>query len=277
MSSPPDQRIALGEKIAGGRTAEVYACAADPDRVVKLYVDADADVDGEATRTRVAGEAGAPAPAVFGTVTVDGRPGIVLERVEGPTMLATLQAAPWRLPALSARLAAVHASINQCPDGRLPATTDRLVRRIERVGLPRSAERRIRERIEELPDGRQLCHGDFHPDNVVLTDDGPRVIDWVDATAGPPAADVARTVLLLSLATGDGPLSRAVVATMRTLLVRRYRRRYVDRTGVDPESVRRWLLPVAAARIDEAVPGERARLRAYVDRLLRRPGDPGLR
>ncbi len=42
-----------------------------------------------------------------------------------------------------------------------------------------------------------LCHGDLHPSNVILTDDGPMIVDWFDACRGEPVAEVARTSLLL--------------------------------------------------------------------------------
>src|SRR5262249_32610054 len=51
--------------------------------------------------------------------------------------------------------------------------------------------------LEALPDGDRLCHGDFHPANVLVGRNGPAVIDWTGATRGDPAADLARTRLLL--------------------------------------------------------------------------------
>jgi hypothetical protein len=63
---------------------------------------------------------------------------------------------------------------------------------------------------------------------------------------------------------------------MRTTLHRVYRRRYCRIAGVDSRSVRRWLLPVAAARLQEGIADERRRLRAYLDRAVRHPDAPGL-
>ena len=43
-----------------------------------------------------------------------------------------------------------------------------------------------------------LCHGDLHPSNVILTVDGPMVVDWFDTGRGDPIADIARSTLLMA-------------------------------------------------------------------------------
>jgi aminoglycoside phosphotransferase (APT) family kinase protein len=48
-----------------------------------------------------------------------------------------------------------------------------------------------------LGDGRAILHLDLHPLNVIVTDDGPHVIDWTNARSGDPATDVADTVAIL--------------------------------------------------------------------------------
>ena len=46
----------------------------------------------------------------------------------------------------------------------------------------------------------KLCHGDFSPENIIVTKSGKLVaVDWVHATQGNASADVARTYLLLAL------------------------------------------------------------------------------
>jgi len=52
--------------------------------------------------------------------------------------------------------------------------------------------------LEALPKGRNLCHGDYHPGNIIITKRGPVVIDWMNACAGNPWADVARSSLILT-------------------------------------------------------------------------------
>ena len=105
---------------------------------------------------------GYPVPRVYGT-----EPGaMVLERLYGPTMLASLLTGSMSAPVAGAMLGELLVRL-----GPVPA----------------------------LPDGvGSLVHLDLHPDNVVLTDAGPVVIDWSNATAGPSTLDVAMSALILA-------------------------------------------------------------------------------
>ena len=37
-----------------------------------------------------------------------------------------------------------------------------------------------------------LCHADLHPGNVIMTADGPRLVDWTGAVRAPAAFDLGR-------------------------------------------------------------------------------------
>ena len=51
-----------------------------------------------------------------------------------------------------------------------------------------------------MHDHIKVCHGDFHPSNVIVDKDGRlHVIDWSHATQGNGSADAARTFLLFKL------------------------------------------------------------------------------
>ena len=56
------------------------------------------------------------------------------------------------------------------------------------------------QRLEGMKNHDKLCHGDFHPSNVIVQDDGAvYVIDWSHVTQGNASADAARTYLLFSM------------------------------------------------------------------------------
>jgi Ser/Thr protein kinase RdoA (MazF antagonist) len=253
-----------GPVFARGNTAEIRAL--DDGRVCKLYDDPDAVESArfEARATRTAHRAGLPVPSVDGVVTIDGRPGVVLERVDGGTLLADLRARPWTLPTGARTLADLHAGIHgrRAPD--LPPLRERLERRIERApDVSAAVSERALAALESLPDDDRLLHGDFHPGNVLLGDRGPVVIDWLDASAGPPAADVARTVLLLRFADG-GPHVRLLGRGLGRFYLWAYRRERPLETSL----VRRWELPVAVARLTEDV--TEVGLRRFVERGVAR-------
>jgi len=75
-----------------------------------------------------------------------------------------------------------------------------------------------------MPDGGdRLLHLDLHPLNVIMSPQGPVVIDWPNARCGDPMADVAVTYALV--ACGHIPLPRPVAAALdkvRTPMLRRF-------------------------------------------------------
>jgi aminoglycoside phosphotransferase (APT) family kinase protein len=115
--------------------------------------------------------------------------------------------------------------------------------------------------LEALPDGKNLCHGDYHPGNVLITKRGPVVIDWMTACTGSPWADVARSSLLLSIgakAAGKQlrPIVRLVVRLYHDSYLNQYHRMIPD-TGNELD---RWRLVIAAARLNEGITAEQEAL-----------------
>lgn len=72
-------------------------------------------------------------------------------------------------------------------------------------------------RVSDDPADRVL-HLDLHPDNVMLTPEGPMVIDWCNTGEGPPGLDWAMSaVILAQVAVGpthDAEVARAVLAAL---------------------------------------------------------------
>ncbi|MFC2013409.1 phosphotransferase family protein [Chloroflexota bacterium] len=61
--------------------------------------------------------------------------------------------------------------------------------------MPSRVKEVVLEALEQLPDGSAVCHGDFHPRNIIISSRGPVIIDWANATQGNPLADVAWILL----------------------------------------------------------------------------------
>ena len=248
-----------------GRTAEIYAWGEG--RVLKLFHEWVPDhwVESERRGTTAAHEAGLPAPAVLGTETVDGRRGMVLERIDGPSLLETLRRAPWRAVWVARTLARVQAAIHarRATCRGLQTIRERLREGIQGSPLTPDRKAQAAAMLDRLPDGDVLCHYDLHPDNVLLTRRGPVVIDWMAAAVGHPLADVAETLLLLRVGGGPGKLE----ALLRALLRTSYLQRYLRLTGASRTALNGWELPVGAARLSERIEVERVALRAWLDRL----------
>jgi len=256
------------ETIGRGREADIIAWG--DGRVLKLYLSPDrcGDAEHEARVTAAVHAAGCPAPACFGVAELDGRTGVVLQRLDGPMLLEILLAAS-NPSAVLDRLVELQAEVHRHEVPGLPALHARMGRRIERVRpvAGRLANAAL-EQLARLPEESSLCHWDLHPGNVVVTGRGPVVIDWSGTATGNPLADVARTLFLL----GDAPLMddtpepvRRRVAEIRAAGVGRYLDRYCEITGVAQDEIAAWRLPVLVDRLVDGIPEER-------DLLLRLAG-----
>jgi uncharacterized protein (TIGR02172 family) len=245
-----------GALIGAGRTAEVHAWG--DEHILKLYQDwmPAASVEWEYAITRRAREAGLPVPAAKEIVHVDGRLGIVFERVHGISMLADLQKRPNAILSIARLLADLHAGMHACvlpPD--MYSQRQQIERGIElSKGLSEAEKGAIRATLARLPDGNAVCHGDFHPDNVLMTDHGPVIIDWMTATRGHPLGDVARTALLFQtggLPPGLSFTMRLLINAMRSLIYSTYIKRYLQLHPASRSEIDTWKLPIYAARLFE--------------------------
>ncbi len=221
----------------------------------------------EVAALEAARSAGVPVPRAYEEVVVDGRPGLVMERLRGPDLLTMLGQKPWLVFSTGRLAGEIHARINTA---RAPAALPG-VREVVRRGLARLAhtEPRLAEWVgrilEHLPDGDALCHGDFHPGQLMFSGHQSAVFDWSGAKRGDALFDYARTRVLLSI--GEPPpatqLSLRLLAKVgRRLLISSYVRAYGRHTAerVDEARVRQWEIVNLAARVLDEVPGERQRL-----------------
>jgi hypothetical protein len=172
--------VPLGELIGRGASSEVYAWSADT--VVKLFVPRFEELAVvEFERSRAIHAAGGPCPAVHELVEVDGRLGVIFDRLTGPCLIFERGAA--------ATLAHLHAELHDLPPPELPQLADTL----SSWG------------IAGMEPGGSLFHGDLHPANVLLHQGRWLVIDWSNGHLAPPAADVACSVLSIGYRGMRGP------------------------------------------------------------------------
>jgi Phosphotransferase enzyme family len=263
----------LGLKIAEGREAEVYAWGGDAAAVLKLYRPGYGGHIAESVALRRLGGGGL-APRLIDAIEVDGRPGLLLERLDGLDMLAMLERQPWALLGYARTLAEAQIRINkvQAP-GELPEIRQTLATRIDAAALRPQLRDFARRILDGLPAGDRLCHGDFHPGNVLVGADRVSVIDWANATRGVPEADYARTMLLLEQADplpDTSPFFRSLMAAGRSLFARAFARAYRRRTHDPLKYVGLWTIAHAAARLAEGIEVEASRLSGLVDSAWRK-------
>ncbi len=243
--------------LAEGRTGEIFAW--DEDKILKLYHESASpgESEQEAVHASIAYDSGLNTPAVIDTVTIDNRQGIIFERVHGVTMLEAIIAQPQQLISYAHLLAALQVDMHTRTTSKLPSQRHRLQRKIESVSeLVLETKAAILTDLDQLPEDNAICHGDFHPENILLTTEGPVILDWVDAAQGSPLVDIARTTLLLRV--GELPPSmnerrRQKVAEIRHRFYEAYIEHYTRMQSISRKMIARWELPVAAARLSEGI------------------------
>ena len=221
----------LGPKLAEGRDSEIFEHG--PGLVLRLARDG-RSLEGEAEVMSYVRAQGYPAPVVHEA----GAGYLVMERLQGPTMLDALLARPTRLGEYGLILAGLHRQLHNI---------------FALSGLP-----------EVALSGDRLLHRDLHPLNVLMTADGPMVIDWANCARGDPAYDVADTWLLFATADAPGGRRDRVLAAVGRRIFLRYFLRELD-----VPAARRAMPVVVQDRLADRnmSEAEKARMRRMAERV----------
>lgn len=234
----------IGELIGRGNVAEVFAFG---DHVLKLYrPGADPAVAlGEALAMSVAAGHGLPVPAVFGVAEHGGRWGVEMARAAGVPLAQVVDGQPGLVAGALEAMIALQVQMHQKPEAQLPALKPRLADRIARApGLDAARRAALLARLAALPDDARLCHGDFHPFNLVGAPPDTMIIDWADATSGPAAADACRSYLIF--------------LPIAPQLAEAYLDGYALGSGMERSAILAWLPCLAAARLTEGLAEQEA-------------------
>ena len=265
-AEPQDHRPLLAQ----GTSADLLADG--PGRALKLYhaETGAAALQTEASALARAAEAGLPVPAVFGRLEVGDRRGLLIEWRSDPTVLRRMLHRPWIAPRALDAMAQLHRRVNALDGRGLPDQKAAVRAVLARSPLGAELHRAVTARLDALPGGTALCHGDIHLGNVLLADNGPCILDWEKACCGAPAGDLARTLVLIRHGTFDGPLPRPLVGAIRRWLARRYRRAYMA-TGprLDATDLAGWIAVMTAAKLAFVPERQAAPMRRDVARRLR--------
>ena len=258
-------------KIAEGREAEMFAWGEGT--ILRLHRDPEAQsrAQWEAAAMKAAADRGVRVPVVHGLTTVMGRPGLVMERIEGPDLLTLVGRRPWMMFWVGRMSGEIHAQLHDAKASRrMPALKDTLRQRIQSSGrVPEHLAEFALGILEGLPDGDSLCHGDFHIGNIMMSGETPVVIDWTNATRGDATADVARTLILSRMGEpppGSPALVRYLHGLGSKIVTSAYLRAYRRVRPLDMALVDRWEVAHAAARLgSEPIAEEERPLRRLLE------------
>ena len=184
---------------------------------------------------------------------VDGKWAIVLDYIPGKTLAQLMEENPERLDEYLNLFVDLQISIHEkrCPT--LTRLKDKMRNKISLTTLDATTKYDLHTRLEGMPKHNKVCHGDFHPSNVIIRPDGsPCIIDWAHVTQGNASADAARTFLLFSL---EG----------KTELANKYLNLFCKKSDTARQYVQKWTPIVAASQSVKGNEHERQFLLSWVD------------
>jgi Ser/Thr protein kinase RdoA (MazF antagonist) len=153
----------------------------------------------------------------------------------------------------------------------LPGVKEFMTDKIDCAALPLAQRTLAKDHMMRLSDAEATLHGDYHPGNILVTPDGPRVIDWGEASRGDAAADIVRTKVLLApeSAAGAGVVAEpGSIAAFISEFADAYMKWCLQATNTTIEAVDAWRLPVIAARLSEGIAEQASLLQDEVASLI---------
>lgn len=227
----------------------------DGERSVKVF-DADyskADVLNEALNQARVEETGLNIPKVLEVSKIDGKWAIVSEYISGTTMAELMEKNPDKLNEYLEMFVDLQLKVQSKTCPMLNKLKDKMNRKISQADISDTTRYDLHTRLEGMPKHTKVCHGDFNPSNIIITESGiPYIIDWAHATQGNASADVARTYLLFCLG-GDRELAD------------KYLELFCKKSGTERKYVQKWLPIVAASQSVKGKPEERDFLHGWID------------
>ncbi len=210
------------------------------DKIAKVFNDQKpvSDVFNEALNLARINETGIRSPKVLEVSQVEGEgSALVTEKVPGTTLAQKMEAEPQRFGEYLEQFVDLQIEIHGYTSPLLNRQRDKFTRMIESLGQLNATTRyNLSERLDGMKKEFKVCHGDFNPSNVIVSDDGTlSVCDWAHATQGSPAADVATTYLLFALTSKDQAEA--------------YLELYCNRADMPMQVARQWMSIVAAVEL----------------------------
>jgi len=264
----------IGAQISHGQSAEIFLW--EDAHVLKLYypwVPIPFFDQEYANCLQVWGQ-GVPCPKLHKTISIDDRQGLVFDRVMGRSLDSLIRMKPWQVIKMGKKMAHLHAQIHGFHSTELPFQNDVLKERFNAVRTFLGAEiDKVIDYLGTLPIHHCVCHGDFHPNNILCSVYGWKAIDWVEAYSGNPLSDVARTYIILKAphSEPDIPIGLGkIVQYIKNTLCRAYLKKYFTLSQYQFEDLEPWLLPMAVVRLRENIAGESQWLLNMIDDKIKK-------
>ncbi len=210
----------------------------DGDKCIKVFDTeySKSDVLNEALNQARIEETGLNIPKIVEVTMVEGKWAIVSDFIKGKTLQQLMDEDAEKKDEYIEMLVDLQLDVHSkvCP--LLNKLKDKMNRKISSSELDATTRYDLHTRLEGMPKHNKVCHGDFNPSNIIITDDGTAyILDWSHATQGNASADAARTYLLFWL---NGDIEGA----------KKYLDLFCEKSKTEKQYVQKWMPIVAASQ-----------------------------
>ena len=212
-----------------------------------------ADILNEALNQARVEETGLNIPKIHEVTVIDGKWTIVSDYIKGKTLQQLMDEHPEKKDEYLNLFVDLQLEMHSKSCPLLTKLRDKMNRKISQTDFDATTRYELHSRLDAMPKHNKLCHGDFNPSNIIITDDGtPYIIDWSHATQGNASADVARTYLLFWL---NGDIEGA----------KKYLELFCRKSNTARQYVQKWMPIVAASQSVKGNEKEREFLHGWVN------------
>lgn len=202
------------------------------------------DVLNEALSQSRVEETGLRIPKILDVTEINGQWSIVSEFIEGKTLSALMKEFPEKREEHINLLTDLQIEVHSKNNNMLIKLRDKLHREICSSEIEATTRFDLHARLEGMPKHDKICHGDFCPSNIIITEDGtPYIVDWSQVSQGNASGDAAWSYLTICMSWGEEAAER-------------YLELFCEKGGIDKRYVQRWMPIIAAARLSLEKPEE---------------------
>ena len=223
-----------GEMIGSGQSAVIYS---KEGIAAKVYREGQPkkQVYQEAFTLAVVRDCGIPSPEIFGVETFSGRTALLMEKVKGKSLWDMMTENPAMSEEYMDRVVELQTEMHKILTTEFRPLKLVLIGTIlASPGITDEEKKLLEEKLNMLPDGYSVCHGDFHSGNILFDGEKYQIIDWAEVACGSPAADACRSYM-------DFFIYDEKLADM-------YLEKYCKVSGLKKDEILKWL-PVMAGSI----------------------------
>jgi len=228
------------DKVISVRTSKtIYR---DGDKVIKLLGEeyTAPRAMSEALNFAAVGETKLKVPKLFEVTQINGKWAIVWDYVEGTSLDRLMEKNKNKTQEYLERFVDIQIDMHKYSASWLPLLAEKMERKIKTSELDATCRYELLGRLAGMPKDTKLCHGDFNPSNIVITDkEEVYIIDWSHAAQGSPLADAAQTYLLFWLSGNIG-------------MAEKYIALFCQKSDTPKQLVQKWLSIAAASRLPSA-------------------------